>query len=111
MPAPGSHYSQWKLSNSLLFKQKSERVVQLQQYEADMERWHGAIPSCLAEKEAFGKAGREKGIDNTLARHEARVKRPSAEVWGIERRRGQEARTRCTEVWWEAWTKICRDLV
>ena len=76
-----------------------------------MERWHGAIPSCLVEKEAFGKAGREKGIDNILARHEARVKRPSADVWDTERKRRQEARMRGTEVWWEVGTKSCRDLV
>lgn len=76
MPAPGSHYSQWKLSNILLFKQQSECVVQLQQYETDMARWHGAIHSCLVKKQAFGKAGREKGIGSILARHEARVKRP-----------------------------------
>lgn len=73
MPAPGSHYSQWKLSNILLFKQKSECVVQLQQYETNMARWHGAIHSCLVKKEALGKAGREKGIGSMLARHEARL--------------------------------------
>jgi len=42
------------------------------------------LPACLVEKEAFGKAGREKGIDSILGRHEARLKRPSAGVGGIE---------------------------
>lgn len=39
-----------------------------------MARWHGAIHSCLVRKQAFGKAGREKGDGSILARHEARVK-------------------------------------
>lgn len=111
MPAPGSHYSQWKLSNILLFKQKSECVVQLKQYETDMARWHGAIHSCLGKKEAFGKAGREKGIASILARHEASAKRPLKNTWGVEKRKEQEDGMRCTEVWWEVWTKTCRDLV
>lgn len=111
MPAPGSHYSRWKLSNVLLFKQKSECVVQLQPYETNMVGWHGAIHSCLVKKQAFGKAGREKGVGSILARHEARVKRPLKNMWGIEKRKDQEDGLRWTEVWWEVWTKICRDLV
>lgn len=111
MPAPGSHYSQWKLGNVLLFKQKSECVVQLQQYETDMAKWHGAIQSCLVKTEALEKAGREKGTGSILARHEARLKRPLKNIWGIEKQRDREDGMRCTEVWQEVWTKTFRDVV
>lgn len=98
MPASGSHYSQSKTSNRLLFKQKSECVVQRQQYKMDMERWHGAIPSCLVEEKYFGKAGREKVINNIFERHEVKVKMPSAVMWVIERRE-QEAGMRYIDIW------------
>lgn len=90
MPALGSYYSQWKLSSSLLFKQKSVPVVELQQYKVDMERWHGAISSYLAEKDILEKAGREKGMDAILARHEVRVKKPSADAWNGTWREGEQ---------------------